>query len=98
MVVHSDKNLDPCISERLFYIYEGFPGHLSNDTNHKPLSARIAPCKQQGLQYLFREYMSKSKQQLHQDKPMDYICLAKSEYICLHQAIQYYPEKWARFQ
>ena len=42
IVVHSDKNLGPCILERLFYIYKGFAEHLGNTTNYKPLSATAA--------------------------------------------------------
>ena len=98
IVVHGDKNLGPCILERSFYIYKGFAEHLGNETNYKPLSARAVHCKQRGLQYLFRDWMSKFKQRQRQDDPVDYICLTKSEFTFLYRAIKYYPDKLARFR
>ena len=98
IVVYGDKNLGPCILERLSYIYNGFAKHLGNETNYKPLSARAVHCKQQGLQYLFRNWMSKFKQRQRQDDPVDYVCLTKAECTFLYRAIKYFPDKLARFQ
>ena len=87
-VVHGDKNLGPCILEHSFYIYKGFAEHLGNKTNYKPLSARTVHCKQRGLQYLFRNWMSKFKHRHRQDDPVEYVCLTKAECTFLYRAIK----------
>ena len=98
IVVHGDKNLGPCILERSFYIFKGFAEHLGNTTNYKALSATAARGRQRGLQYLFRDWLSKFRPRKPQDDPVDYICLSKAEFTFLYRAIQFYPDKLARFR
>ena len=96
--MHGDKNLGPYILEHSFYICKGFAEHLGNGTHYKPLVARPVHYKQHRLQYLFRNGMSKFKQQQHQDDPVNYVCLTKVDYTFLYRAIKYFPDKLSYFR
>lgn len=61
IVVQGDKNLGPCILDRTFYIFKGFSEHLGNTRNYKELTVKWAHCRQRGLQYQFRNWLSKYK-------------------------------------
>ena len=98
IVIQGDKNLGPCILERELYIFKAFEEHLGNERNYKPLSEVAVKGRQRGLQYLFRDWISKYRPRLNHEKPTKYTCISKAEYTFLTRALKHYPDKLARFR
>ena len=89
IVVQGDKNLGPCILERVYYIYKAFEEHLGNERNYRQLSLTAAQGRQRGLQYMLRDWISKYKPRLPHEKPTKYVCISNAEYIFLSRALHH---------
>ena len=98
IVVQGDKNLGPCILERVYYIYKAFEEHLGNERNYRQLSLTAAQGRQRGLQYMLRDWISKCKPCLPHEKLTKYVCISNAEHIFLSRALKHYPDKLAWFR
>ena len=56
IVVEADKNLGPCILDRIVYIRRGCSEHLGNKRNYKIISSQAASTLMTGLRYQFEEW------------------------------------------
>jgi len=59
IIVAGDKNLGPCILDRMVYIMKGCSEHLGNRVNYKALTREGAMNRQKGLVIQLRYFISK---------------------------------------
>ena len=98
IIVEGDKNLGPCILERSRYIHQEFREHLGNTCNYKQLSAQAASGQQNGLQYQLRKWIGHFRQRHEWEDPIIYVCISEAERVYLKRALEYYPDKLARYR
>ena len=59
IVVEADKNLGPCILDRIIYIRRGCSEHLGNESNYKIISEQEARTLMRGIYYRFGSWMKR---------------------------------------
>ena len=57
IVVEADKNLGPCILDRIIYIRRDYSKHLCNEDNYKIISEQEAEFFMRGIYYRFGSWM-----------------------------------------
>ena len=98
IVIASDKNLGPCILDRIVYIERGCSEHLGNARNYRIISENAAINLQRGLLYKVEEFLLRFYKRPNKDPKCTTIPISTAEFIFLHRARQKNPKKLARFR
>ena len=107
IVIQADKNLGPCILDRIIYVHRGCSEHLGNERNYKILSKQQAMNLQLSLRYKLEGFLRKfnwipehykETGQAPDDFDPDMIGISNAEADYLNRAMKKYPDKLARFR
>jgi sulfur relay (sulfurtransferase) DsrC/TusE family protein len=102
IVISADKNLGPCIMDRVIYIRKGCSEHLGNGRQYKILTAQEAKTKMTELHYKLSEFRTefhyKPKLDMQKGLRPKVTPISDAEDTFLLRAVKRNPAKLARFR